>query len=84
MYRNFSRNIHSTDYVESYVKAGIHSSDDTGDYNQSRDVVAHYTAHFSAVGILEFANHVFSLGMEKEINHLGQRQTEIKALPDDL
>lgn len=84
VYRNFSRNIHSTDYVESYVKAGIHSIENTERYNQSRDAVAHYTAHFSAVGILEFINHIFSLGMEKEIKYLGQRQAEIKALTDDL
>jgi hypothetical protein len=81
VYRNFSRNIHSTDYVESYIKAGIHSIENTEEYNQSRDVVAHYTAHFSAVGMLEFANHVFSLGMEKKIEYLGRRQAEIKAMP---
>ena len=49
-------------------------------YIESRDIVAHYTAHFSAVGIMELANHVFSLGMEKEIEYLGKRQAEIKAL----
>jgi len=80
MYRNFSRNIHSTDYMESYFKAGLVDLQIDDDYIASRDIAAHYTAHFSAVGILEFANHVFSLGMEKEIEYLGKRQAEIKAL----
>ena len=82
MYRNFSRNIHSTDYMESYFKAGLVDLKVDDDYIESRDVVAHYTAHFSAVGIMEFANHVFSLGMEKEIEYLGKRQAEIKSIDE--
>jgi len=82
MYRNFSRNIHSTDYMESYLKAGLIGMKHDQSYLDSRDIVAHYTAHFSAVGILEFANHVFDLEMEKDIEYLGRRQAEIKALDD--
>jgi hypothetical protein len=78
VYRNFSRNVHSTDYVESYIKAGIYKGDDDPKYYESRDVVAHYTAHFSAAGMAEFANHVFKLGFDRELLKLGQRQQAIK------
>lgn len=80
VYRSFSRNIHSTDYVESYYKAGIMGLSADAEYVKRRDVVAHYTAHFAAVGMMEFVNHLFSLKMEKEIEYLGKRQAEIKTL----
>jgi hypothetical protein len=78
VYRNFSRNVHATDYVESYLRNETYDADQDRSYRQSRDIAAHYTAHFSAVGMMEFVNHVFSLGLEREINELGQRQREIK------
>ena len=84
VYRNFSRNIHSTDYLESYLKAGIYDVSYQEEYLESRDVVAHYVAHFSAVGMVEFANGVFDLGLEKELAKLGQRQKEIKAMKEGI
>lgn len=79
VYRNFSRNVHATDYMESYLRNESYDVDQDRSYRHSRDIAAHYTAHFSAVGMMEFANHVFSLGLEREINELGKRQREIKA-----
>ena len=79
VYRNFSRNIHSTDYVESYMKAGIYPEfDDDDGYIENRDIVAHYVAHFSAVGMAEFANGILELGLEKELLELANRQIELK------
>lgn len=78
VYRNFSRNIHSTDYVESYTKAGFHAAPEYAEYIESRDSVAQYVAHFSAVGMVEFANRVFGLELDKELNELGLRQKKIK------
>ena len=80
VYRNFSRNIHSTDYMESYLKSEIYDLSDQAEYLVSRDVVAHYTAHFSAVGMAEIVNHMFSLGFEEQLDALGTRQKEIKSL----
>jgi hypothetical protein len=80
VYRNFSRNVHSTDYVESYIKTGLHITDSDEGYRESRDIAAHYTAHFSAVGMAEFANHVFNLDLDAELEALGKRQKEIRAL----
>jgi hypothetical protein len=80
MYRNFSRNIHSTDYVESYLKSGIFNVEDQAEYFASRDVAAHYTAYFSAVGIAEVVNKMFSLGFDPKLNELRQRYNEIRNL----
>jgi hypothetical protein len=80
VYRNFSRNVHATDYMESFLRNETFDVDQDRSYRQSRDVAAHYTAHFSAVGMMEWINHVYSLGLEDEINKLGQRQKEIKAI----
>lgn len=80
VYRNFSRNVHATDYMESYLRNETYDVDQDRSYRNSRDIAAHYTAHFSAVGMMEFANHVFSLGLDREINELGRRQREIKAM----
>lgn len=84
VYRNFSRNVHSTDYVENYLKTGIYKVDDWDEYRGHRDVAAHYTAHFAAVGMVAFANHVFHLGFEKELGELGKRQQLIKRGDVDL
>lgn len=78
VYRNFSRNVYSTDYVESYIKAGIYKGDDDAQYYELRDVVALYTTHFSAAGMAEFANQVFGLGFDRELFKLGERQQAIK------
>jgi hypothetical protein len=78
VYRNFSRNVHSTDYVESYIRAGIYDVGERSEYYDSRDAVAHYTAHFSAAGMVEVANGVFGLGFDKQIRKLAERQRRIK------
>lgn len=83
VYRNFSRNIHSTDYAESYLKAGIYSVSDQDSYIESRNAIAQYVAHFSAVGMTEFANNVFGLGLEKELDELGQRQKKLKTVSEE-
>lgn len=80
VYRNFSRNVHSTDYMESYLKSEIYDVPDQAEYLTSRDVVAHYTAHFSAVGMAEIVNHMFSLGFDEKLDEIGLRQKEIKNL----
>ena len=40
VYRNFSRNVHSTDYMESYLKSEIYDLPDQAEYLESRDVVS--------------------------------------------
>lgn len=78
VYRNFSRNIHSTDYHESILKDFKYSTPMDTEYIESRDRIAQYTAHFSAVGMVEFANGLFGLNLDKELDDLGKRQQQIK------
>jgi len=78
VYRNFSRNVHSTDYLESYLKAGVFSIEHEEDYIESRDSIAQYVSHFCAVGMAEIANALFRLGLNTELDDLGKRQQVIK------
>jgi len=80
-YRNFSRNIHSTDYLESYLKIGAYKIAGKDSYRESRDVAAHYTAHFSAVGMVE-SSRTMCLGsvLMAKINVLGDRQRAVKEI----
>ena len=82
VYRNFSRNVHSTDYTESYLRDPQNRGTGYADYILSRDVASLYTAHFSAGGIAEIANQVFSLNFDKELYEIGQRQQKIKDVPN--
>ena len=81
IYRNFSRNIHSTDYLEYYIIQNpnfLKESEYTSDYLESRDIASLYTAHFSAGGIAEFANHIFKCGLDKELDKIGIAQRKLK------
>jgi len=76
VYRNFSRNVHSTDYLEHSLHL---IGEDIEEYLESRDITGLYTAHFSAGGIAEFANAVFRCGQEKELNEIGEKQKRIRS-----
>lgn len=81
IYRNFSRNIHSTDYLEHYIIQNPHflkEPEFTSDYLESRDIASLYTAHFSAGGVAESANHIFKCGLDKELDNLGSLQRKLK------
>lgn len=78
VYRNFSRNVHSTDYLEHSLQL---IDVDRDEYLESRDVVGLYTAHFSTGGIAELANAVFDCGLEQELDEIGLRQRELKDAP---
>jgi hypothetical protein len=77
VYRSFSRNVHSTDYVEHALDLVPELKEG---YVESRDVVSLYTAHFAAGGIAEFANHVFKCGFERELDVIGIQQQKTKSL----
>jgi len=80
VYRNFSRNIHSTDYVEHYMLQGYFDLEKMHDYHKSREIVTLYTAIFSTGGIAEFANLAFDCGFDAEIKAIGLRQEKLKNL----
>lgn len=76
VYRNFSRNAHSTDYTEHMLDI---AAEDMDEYLFSRDIVGLYTAHFSAGGIAESANLDFKCGLNTELDRIGIRQKELKS-----
>lgn len=78
VYRNFSRNVHSTDYVEHLGGPSIIGEDFHKEYIDSRDTVTLYVAHFSAGGIAEFTNSVLRCGMDAELDEIGRKQKMLR------
>lgn len=78
VYRNFSRNVHSTDYVEHLGGPSIFGEDFHREYIDSRDTATLYVAHFSAGGIAEFANFVLRCGMDAELDEIGRKQKMLR------
>jgi len=78
VYRNFSRNVHSTDYVEHLGGPSITGEDFHREYIDSRDTVTLYVAHFSAGGIAEFTNFALRCGMDAELDEIGRRQKMLR------
>lgn len=82
VYRNFSRNVHSTDYAESFLKSGMPLGPDEIEYLETRDEVAQYTALFSAVGMVVLANQFWHLDLDAELTGLRERQQNIQMSSD--
>ena len=74
VYRNFSRNVHSTDYVE-HMGGSITLDND---YLDGRNSVTLYVAHCSAGGIAEYLNLIFHSGMEARLDEIGRKQTQLR------
>jgi len=79
VYRNFSRNVHSTDYVEHLGSPNTFGEDFHREYIDSRDIVTLYVAHFSAGGIAEFTNFALHCGMDAELDEIGHKQKKLRA-----
>lgn len=78
VYRNFSRNVHSTDYVEYLGGSHVFGEDFNKEYIDSRDVVTLYVAHFSAGGVAEFTNFALRCGMKAELDRIGRAQKKLR------
>lgn len=66
VYRNFSRNVHGTDYAEYLRAQGLVESTVTADYEELRDNVALSTAITCALQMGDLANRSFGCGLEDE------------------
>ena len=78
VYRNFSRNVHSTDYVEHLGGPSITGENFHREYVDSRDTVTLYVAHFSAGGIAEFTNFALRCDMDAELDEIGRKQKMLR------
>jgi len=82
VYRNFSRNIHSTDYAE-HIGDGVVPGDRHDSYLHSRNIVILYVAYMAAAGIAEQVNAVLNCHQEKAIEELALRHTTLKNASSD-
>jgi hypothetical protein len=79
IYRNFSRNIHSTDYLEHFMLQESRDSKEFQEYYEFRGSISLYSAHFSAGGIAEFANHAYKCGLDSELDEIGKKQEALRS-----
>lgn len=74
IYRNFSRNVHSSDYVE-HIGADYLEDERFSDYLAARNVAMLHVAHVSAGGIIQEVNFILGGPMNDELD--GIRKEEI-------
>jgi len=69
VYRNFSRNVHATDYME-HLAQGTVSSDHWADYVDSRDHVALSTAITCVWNMASHVDHALGCGLDKQLGEV--------------
>ena len=67
VYRNFSRNVHSTDYMEHIGVQGMGDTDEWPDYEDLRDHVALSTTITCLCQMLFLMNNQFGYGLDVEL-----------------
>jgi len=67
VYRNFSRNIHSTDFMENHMNNYGLEMKMEQEYRERRDNISGEVAYTSAINISETINRIFSLGYKIDI-----------------
>ena len=68
VYRNFSRNVHGTDYMEHFGAQGVGDGGEWRDYKDLRDHVALSTAITCLVQMALLTSVQFEYGLENEVN----------------
>lgn len=74
VYRNFSRNIHSTDYAELLMMQKHGKAQDYSDYYRSRDQVSCNVAVLSAGRIAVSANRIYRCGLHRVLDEIGKKR----------
>ena len=72
VYRNFSRNVHGTDYMEHFRAQGMKAMDQWGEYENLRDHVALSTAITCGWQMASLANGMFGCGLEGKLQRILQ------------
>ncbi len=83
IYRNFSRNIHSTDFMEILLEHEPQSLRKFPNYYEVRDGISLQAAHFSAGGIAESSNGVYDCGLDLELERIGRKYHAILESQDN-
>ncbi len=76
-YRNFSRNVHSTDYLERFISHKDLRREDHDEYISSRDIYSLSLAFISANEIARNANNFYKLNFNAKLEQLTKRKHAI-------
>lgn len=86
VYRNFSRNVHSTDYAELFhlinqTNASMMKSK-YPEYLQERNLVAYDVTFMSALGIAAMVDDIFHYGFDGKLHTLKARRDNVRSAPN--
>ena len=70
VYRNFSRNVHNNDLIESFLQIGAYKAKDYELMKYSRDLLSMETSFNTICSLMDKINSIYSLGIEKKIDDL--------------
>jgi len=83
VYRNFSRNVHSTDYLEHYMLQAENSAEWFQPYLEARDRVGLSTALWSAMAIALIADQLIGCPHQEKLLEVEGRRIKIMSTPPD-
>lgn len=70
VYRNFSRNVHNNDIVESFLQIGAYKAKNYDLMKYSRDLLSMEVSFNTICSLMDKINSIYSLGIEKKIDDL--------------
>lgn len=70
IYRNFSRNVHSTDFTELFIQEDPALVKSSAEYIEQRDTVSYEVAFISVLGVVMRVNALVHLGLDRRIRDL--------------
>ncbi len=77
IYRNFSRNVHSSDYIE-HIGDELVRPELFADYLESRNIAMLYAAHCSAYGVIAQINFLVKAPFNSELEEIGDEQSSLR------
>ncbi len=83
MYRNFSRNSHNTDFMESFLQIQAYEADGYEELQVSRDSIAMETTFITIYNTIQSLNTVFKLSFNDRIEQLKRKFDMLKKNNDE-
>ena len=82
VYRNFSRNTHNNDFMESFLQVGAYEAEEYGRLREARDDVAMHTTFSTVHNVLQFLNSLFDFAYADRIVRLRSRADAMPKVED--
>jgi len=78
VYRNFSRNVHNNDLIESFLQICAYQANDYELMKYSRDLLSMETSFNTICSLMDIINKIYSLGFKNKIDDLIVERKKIK------